>query len=103
MIIYDNPSKYLENAGADLKARINRLTVIIDGLENMMEEMAPNGNILSYQFNDGQSQINTTYRSLKDITEALNVFETIRTRLINRAHGRITILRDVDTIPRRIW
>jgi hypothetical protein len=103
MIIYDNPSKYLEAAGADLKARIDRLTVIIYGLENMMAEMASNGNILSYQFNDGQSQINTTYRSLKDITDALNVFESIRTRLINRAHGRTTILRDVDTIPRRIW
>jgi hypothetical protein len=103
MIIYDNPAQYLESAGSDLKARINRLTVIINGLENMMVIAASNGNILSYQFNDGQSQINTTYRTLKDVTDALNAFETIRTRLINKASGRTNILRDADTVPRRVW
>lgn len=98
-MIYDNPAEYLTAAGTDIKERINRLTLIIVNLENMMAT-AGTGDIQSYSFNDGQSQINTTYRTLSDVAMAINQFETIRTRLINKCNGRVTILRDANTISR---
>lgn len=96
MTVYDNPAEYLQDAGTDMVARINRLTTIIYNLENMLASSA-SGDLQSYSFNDGQSQINTTYRSLDEITRAINVFDTIRTRLINKTRGRVTILRDADS------
>ena len=103
MIIFDNPVEYLDAAGADIKARITRLTTIIVNLENMIANIGSTGSFQSYQFNDGQSQINTTYRTLTEVTNAINAFETIRTRLINKCEGRTTILRDSDTLVRRLW
>ena len=102
MIFYDNPVEYLKDAGADVVTRINRLTTIIDNLEIAM---ASSGtiDIQNYQFNDGQSQISTNYKSLADITKAIEAFEIIRERLINRSQGRSTIMRDSDTLVRRFW
>ena len=97
-IVYDNPVDYLNSAGSDLKTRITRLTTIITNLENATVNLGSGGAIQNYSFNDGQSQINTNYRTLKDLTDAILSFETLRERLINRAKGRITVLRDQNTI-----
>jgi hypothetical protein len=102
MTYYDNPVDYLNDAGTDTKARINRLTAIITNLENAMANSAT-ADIQNYTFNDGQSQISTNYRTLADLTHAIQIFETIRERLINRSTGRATVLRDADTLVRRFW
>ena len=99
-MFYDNPAQFL-NASQDTLDRINRLTTIITNLEIASIEAASGSSIQNYSFNDGQSQIATNYRNLTEVTNAINAFETIRERLINRSQGRQTILRDADTLPRR--
>ncbi|MBP1638967.1 MAG: hypothetical protein H6Q17_550 [Bacteroidetes bacterium] len=95
-MFYDNPAEYLKGAGPDTKERINRLTTIIYNLENALAD-STNGDVQNYTFNDGQSQISTNYRTLSDLTKAIETFGTIRERLINRSQGRTSILRDADT------
>jgi len=86
-----------------VEARINRLTAVIEALEMCSLNAASNGEISGYQFNDGQSQINTTYTSITEITKSIIMYEAIRERLINRATGRATILRDANTLVKRYW
>jgi hypothetical protein len=100
-MVYNNPVDYYTNAGADIKARVNRLTTIIYNLEGMMVNVGEGGNIQNYSFNDGQSTINTNYRTLNDILTAIKGFEILRERLLNKIKGNITILRDTTTLPRR--
>lgn len=99
-MFYDNPAEFI-NGATDVKERINRLTTVIQNLENCVINAASNGDVQNYSFNDGQSTISTTYRNLSEITTAITAFENIRERLINRCNGRATILRDADTIIRR--
>lgn len=99
-MFYDNPADYIK-AAPDVSARITRLTAVIEALELCSLNAASNGEISNYSFNDGQSDIKTSYRSLTEISNSIVMFEQIRERLINRSQGRATILRDVDTLPRR--
>lgn len=101
-MFYDNPAAYI-GAAPDVEARINRLTAVIEALETCSLNAASNSDVQQYSFNDGQSQIGTTYRTISDITNAITAFETIRERLINRAAGRATILRDANTLVKRHW
>lgn len=97
---YDNPADYI-NAADDVKIRINRLTTVINNLETCSINAASNSDIQNYNFNDGQSQISTNYRSIEELARAIEAFERIRERLINRAQSRVTILRDSDVIAPR--
>lgn len=97
---YDNPAAFI-GAAQDTQDRINRLTTIITNLENCAITSASNADIQNYSFADGQSTIATGYRNLSDLTTAINLFEQIRERLINRSQGRTTILRDADTLIKR--
>ena len=99
-MFYDNPIEYIKTA-PDVAARINRLTSVIEALEISSLEAATNGEISSYSFNDGQSDIKTTYTTIPEIAKAIEMFEKLRERLINRSQGRLIILRDADTLPRR--
>jgi hypothetical protein len=101
VLIFDNPAQYLQDAGPDMVARINRLTTIITNLENCVINAASNADVQNYTFNDGQSTITTNYRSIKEISDAMQMFDIIRQRLINKCEGRATVLRSVDTLPRR--
>lgn len=102
MPFYDNPADYIK-AAPDVTARITRLTAVIEALELCSLNAASNGEIASYSFNDGQSDIKTSYTSITEISRSIAMFEQIRERLINRAQGRVTILRDADTLVKRYW
>ena len=99
-MFYHNPIEYIK-AASDTVTRIIRLTNVIEALEISSLEAATNGEIASYSFNDGQSDIKTTYTTIPEIARAIEAFERIRERLINRSQGRLVILRDADTLPRR--
>jgi hypothetical protein len=99
-MFYDNPAEFL-NAATDVKDRITRLSTIISNLETCAINAASNADVQNYSFNDGQSTIATNYRNLTDISNAIEMFEKIRERLINRSGSRMTILRDADTLKRR--
>lgn len=99
-MFYDNPAEYI-NAAEDVKARINRLSTVIENLEACSINAASNSDVQNYSFNDGQTVISTNYRTITELALAIEAFEKIRERLVNRCRGRVTLLRDVDVIARR--
>jgi hypothetical protein len=99
---YDNPATYIQ-AAQSLRDRIDRITTVIDNLETCAIQAASNSDVQNYSFNDGQSQIATSYRSIEDLGKAIQMFDMIRTRLINRLNGRVTVLRDADITWRYRW
>jgi hypothetical protein len=99
-MFYDNPAEFI-NGAADVKERINRLSTVILNLETCSVNAASNSDVQNYSFNDGQSTISTNYRTISELASAIEAFEKIRERLINRCQGRVTILRDADVITRR--
>ena len=100
MAVYQTPYDYYMSA-QETQDRITRLKTIITNLETCLIKAASNSDVQQYSFNDGQSQINTTYRSIKELTSAIDAFDTILNRLINSSSSRSTILRDASTLPNR--
>lgn len=96
---YDNPGLYI-NETTDYTVRLVRIETIIANLEICLVNASTNADVQNYSFNDGQSTINTNYRSITEITNAIDAFDKIRQRLISRLGSRVTILRDADTIRR---
>lgn len=54
----------------DTKDRIERIKTIINALENAMLDGTISMGRESYSFDDGQTKIQTNFRSLSDITKA---------------------------------
>lgn len=88
-----NEQLYVDSA-TSLVDRINRIDAIIDALILQQATAAPNSNIASYQLNDGQTVINTSYSSVEMISRAIEGYEKLRARYLMRLNGNGTILRD---------
>jgi len=83
---------YIESA-TSLVDRIARIEAIIAALETQLLTGATTGDIASYSLDDGQTKIQTQYRSISSITEGLHALDTLKQRLINQLNGRQTVLR----------
>lgn len=86
-VIYDSELKFLELA-SDLRDKITRIDLIIDGLYITAEKAAVNDHITQYAIDNGQSKINTSYRGVQAIAESIQGFETLRQLYKNRLNGR---------------
>ena len=99
MVIFESASLYLDSSKT-LKERIKKFDEIIAALEVSELKAAETGNIQSYSLNDGQTVINTTYRSSIEIATSIMAFERQRERLINKLNGRTFRLMDSKNFPR---
>jgi len=88
-----NEKLYIDSS-TSLIDRINRIDSIIDALILQQSTSAPNSSISSYQLNDGQTVINTSYTSQEMIMKAIEGFEKLRSRYLLRLNSNGTILRD---------
>jgi hypothetical protein len=88
-----NEKLYIDSAES-LLDKINRIDAIIDGLILQQSTSTGNSNIASYQLNDGQTVINTSYTSQEMIMKAIEGFERLRARYLLRLNGNGAILRD---------
>ena len=98
-MVYSDPLLYYKDS-ADKQERITRLTTIITNLENCAAQAALGADIQNYSFNDGQTQINTSYRSIDELMKSIDSCEKLLSRLVNSMQGRATILRDADVLTR---
>ena len=80
----------------NLKARYDRITSIIEALENQQLSVVANSDIDSYDINDGQIRISTRYRSPEQIQKAIDGYEKIRNRILQQITGT-GILRLADS------
>lgn len=90
-----NETLYITSASSTIE-RINRIDSIILALELQVVNVgAGNSDIQSYSLDDGQTKIQTQYTSIESITKAIEGFEKIKERLLNKLNGRSILLRDV--------
>lgn len=86
---------YIDSA-TTLLERIARIDAIIDALLLQMSNVGTShSDLASYSLNDGQTTISTQYTTPELITNAINGFERMRERYLNKLNGRGMILRDV--------
>jgi hypothetical protein len=82
-----------------LKARYDRICQIITALELQQVAAAANGDVESYSLDDGQTRINTVYRTPEAIAKAILMYERIKNSILDQLLGtRIVSLKDAKTI-----
>jgi hypothetical protein len=82
-----------------LKARYDRICSIIEALELQQLAVTGNSDVLSYSLDDGQTRINTQYRSAMDIAKAIESYEKIKNRILAKLTGSsIVRLADAESI-----
>lgn len=89
---YTTVSEYIESRNSII-AKIQAYDAIISGLESTMLAAIESGHIKQYEFDDGMMKVKTEYRSINDIADAMVGYEKLRQMYINRANGRVRILR----------
>jgi hypothetical protein len=86
---------YIDSA-TSLLDRITRIDTIIDALLLQISTVGTgHSDIASYNLNDGQTTISTSYTTPELIQNAITGFERMRERYVNKLNGRGMILRDV--------
>lgn len=90
---YCTEKLYIENA-TSLEQRLERYEQIIEALELQMVNVgAGNSDIEEYTLDDGQVKISTTYRDVNQIAKAIQGFEFLRQKIINKLNGRSVVIR----------
>lgn len=93
MVEYSSEGVYIESCTSD-RAKITALDAIINGLMTAAANAAGNEGISEYWLDDGQTKIKKVYRSTASIESAIETFERLKQKYINRINGRI--VRRVD-------
>jgi hypothetical protein len=93
MIVYSKASEYIASC-TTVRARIAAIEAIQEALLITGLKAAENGDISQYSLNDGQTIIQTTYRTAGDIQKSYMSFETMKQLLINQLRGRMIRLVD---------
>lgn len=97
MIQYESAYDYLSVSANDTD-RIAKLDVLIDALYEAATRAATTGNINSYLIDNGQTRINTEYRSIDAIKKDIEGLEKLKemyvVRYNNTRNGRMTRLVD---------
>lgn len=84
---------YIESSSS-LSERLTRIDAIIAALENRILTNAVNTSDKEfYRLDDGQVKIETQYRSLESMAKAIEGYEVIRERILNKLNGRNFTLR----------
>jgi hypothetical protein len=83
---------YIEGA-TGLVERLARIEAIIEALELRQVEVIGKSNVEEYQLDDGQVRIKTIYRSADQIAKAIEAYEKLKQKLLNRLNGRQMVLR----------
>lgn len=94
MVVFDRCGLYIESC-TTLQAKIAAINAIIDALEIQALDAIATNNITEYQLNDGQTIIKEVYRGSDNIAKAINEYEAIKQRYVNRLNGRV--IRGVDS------
>lgn len=89
---YMSITQYFE-CKSKLIGKIQTYDLLIEGLETAMMTSIESGHIVQYEMDDGQMKVRTQFRSVKDITIAMDGFIRLRQDYINRYNGRATVLR----------
>lgn len=96
---YDSFYAYYRSASSDAD-KLVRIDAIINALYDSALKGAEKADIQRYELDSGQTRIETNYRSLKAIGEAIDTFEKIYNRLYYRLNGTRAVVARPATHPR---
>jgi len=94
-----NEVLYIQSAES-LIERYNRLSVIIEKMENSLINPEIDDSTEYFILDDGQSKITRAFRNPKEITSALERFDLLRKRILNQLNGHDILLRDNGVLRR---
>jgi hypothetical protein len=83
---------YIEGA-TGLVERLARIEAIIEALELRQVEVIGKSNVEEYQLDDGQVRIKTIYRSAEEIAKAIEAYDKLKQKILNKLNGRQMVLR----------
>ncbi len=90
---------YLQSA-ENLVIRLGRIESIIDALELLQISVIPNSDKKEYMLDDGQTRIQTEYRSAKEIAGAIEAYDKLANKIRNKLNGRNMVLRPAQGFRR---
>ena len=96
MEIYDSEYAYISSC-SNYQDKIAAINAIIEALEDAALKAAGKAHIDEYELDDGQTKIRTSYRSPSAIATAIREYEKIKQQYLNRCHGRVFVMRDVNS------
>ena len=96
IIEYASIRLYLTSA-QDKCDQIEKIDQIIDALYDAALKAAENQDLESYTLDDGQTKITNHYRDAASISRAIDIYEKLRERLINKIDGRMIVLKDFES------
>lgn len=97
-VLYSSCKAYIESR-TTLRDRIKALDALIDAMLLTSAGSAGKANLTQFSLNDGQTIVNTTYRSMKDLVEDMKALETLKQMYVNRLMGRGTRMVDSKNFP----
>ncbi len=83
---------YIESA-TTLETRLTRIEAIIEALELRAVASIANEDVEEYSVDDGQIKIKTLYRGSEKIAKAIQAYEVVKQRILNKLNGRGMVLR----------
>lgn len=98
MPIFSSAFTYLESC-TTIQSKIAAIDAIIDALLITMAKAATKENFSQYSLNDGQTIINASYRSVKDIELSIEGLDRLKQMYLNRLNGRMVRLVDSKAFP----
>ena len=89
---YMTIQEYFEEK-SKLIGKIATYDLLIDGMEKAVLEATLSGHLTDYELDDGQMKCRARYRSITDMTNAMNGLMKLRQMFINQLNGRTVVLR----------
>ena len=97
MQTFSSEAVYISSSSS-LKEQISKIDAIIDALLTSGLESAGSATYDSYELDDGQSKIKTSYRSPTAIYNAIWFYRKYREDLVNRLNGRVFVFRNAKAV-----
>lgn len=95
MVLYLSTSEYLASAKT-YEAKIAALEKVIAALFVTLERAATNDDLTSYMLDDGQTKVETMYKSAEQVVNSIKALETLL-NMYRRKIGGGGVMRFVDS------
>lgn len=89
---YMTIAQYVEEK-SKLIGKVATYDILIEKLELAILTSMDNGHLTQLEVDDSMMRVRSNYRSVTDMTNAMNALRKIRQDYINRYNGRISVLR----------
>jgi len=87
MVEYSSSAIYVQSC-TTTEAKIAAIDAVIDALFLASLSAAGNSDLTEYYLDTGQTKVTCKYRGVKEISNAIDAFESIRQRYVSRLNGR---------------